>query len=84
MIALGSVMDGPSADLIQREMDPAYQTILNMLATNSSSRVRFGCAWLISQIVKFSPQLVFMKQENLQKLIEVGLANIQSDHMQVR
>lgn len=31
MMALGSVMDGPSVDAIQRELDPAYATIFALL-----------------------------------------------------
>ena len=48
-------MDGPSSDNIQLEMDPAYLSIMSMMGQNDSSRVRSATAWLISQMVKFSP-----------------------------
>ena len=47
MIALGSVMDGPSVDAIQRELDPAYATVFALLGQSGSARVRHATAWLI-------------------------------------
>ena len=47
IIALGSVMDGPSVDAIQRELDPAYATVFALLGQSGSARVRYATAWLI-------------------------------------
>lgn len=70
MIALGSVMEGPSAEAIERDVGPAYMTIFHMLATSQSSRVRQASAWLISQLVKNAPLMIFRNQENLKILME--------------
>lgn len=48
LIALGSITEGPSPDIITKEFDPAYPTIVQMLSTSHSSRVRFAAAWLIA------------------------------------
>ena len=69
MIALGSVMEGPSADALARELDPAYATIFHMWDTAQSSRVRQATAWLISMIAKFAPQLVFKNEETLRLMM---------------
>ena len=76
MLALGSVMEGPSQEAICRELEMAYKTIFDMLSSSSSSRVRQATAWLISQIVKNAPMLVFTKEENLKMLMEKGLIHI--------
>ena len=48
MVALGSVMEGPSEEHIQQQIEPAFSSIFNMLQTSQSSRVRYATAWLIS------------------------------------
>lgn len=48
MLALGSIMDGPSAQALTQELEPAYQTIFQMWDSSASSRVRVVTAWLIS------------------------------------
>ena len=55
MVALGSVLDGPSPDHIQRELDPAYPAIVATLGAAQSSRVRGATAWLVAQMVRFAP-----------------------------
>ena len=34
MVALGSVIEGPSQEAIQREIQPAYMTIFHMLSSS--------------------------------------------------
>ena len=77
-------MDGPSAQALTQELEPAYQTIFQMWDSSASSRVRVVTAWLISQIAKFAPQLIFNSQENLALLMQKGLIHIQQDHIQVQ
>lgn len=48
LIALGSICEGPSADKIAKEFDPAFPLIVKMLSTSQSSRVRQAAAWVIS------------------------------------
>lgn len=48
MLALGSIMDGPSAEALTREFEPAYETIFILWDSASSSRVRQATAWLIA------------------------------------
>lgn len=73
MIALGSITEGPSPDMITKEFDPAYPSILQMLSTSHSSRVRYGAAWLISQLTKNAPNLLLQSDQNLATLIDVGI-----------
>ena len=84
MVALGSVMEGPSVDAIQRELEPAYATVFALLGSSGSARVRFATAWLIMQIARHSPQLVFSKQENVRLLMEQGMSHIEQDHIQIK
>jgi len=76
MVALASVMDGPSSDAISREVEPALPTIFNMLSSSQSSRVRQATAWLISQMIKHAPAIFLNKQEHLKSLMEKGLTHI--------
>ena len=48
MITLGSVMEGPSSEALQRNLAPAYATIFQMWDSSPSSRVRQSTAWLIA------------------------------------
>ena len=84
MVALGSIMDGPSQEAIQREIEPAYQTIFHMLSNSQSSRVRQASAWLIPQLVKNAPRMVLCNQENLKMLMTTGLNHLEKDHIQVK
>lgn len=76
MVALASVMDGPSSDAISREAEPALPTIFNMLSTSQSSRVRQATAWLISQMVKHAPAIFMTNEGHLKSLMEKGLTHI--------
>ena len=59
--------------MITKEFDPAYPSILQMLSTSHSSRVRYGAAWLISQLTKNAPNLLLQSDQNLATLIDVGI-----------
>ncbi len=48
MLALGSVMEGPSAEALACEFAPAYETIFLLWDGASESRVRQATAWLIA------------------------------------
>ncbi len=74
-------MEGPSAQALTQQLEPAYETIFQMWDSSASSRVRVVTAWLISQIAKFAPQLIFSTQDNLALLMQKGLIHIQQDHM---
>ena len=84
MLALGSVLDGPSPEYILQEVGPAYGSIITMMNQSQSSRVRKTAAWVIMLLVTHSPMLIFSSQDNLNLLIEKGLEHIEHDHYLIR
>ena len=83
MMALGSIMEGPTVGALVNKLTPAYATIFQMWDQSPSSRVRMSTAFLISQITKYAPQLILNSPENLNLLMQNGLTHMRQDHIQV-
>jgi len=59
MVALGAVLEGPSSDLIALNMDQVYPSLFTLFDNSDKSKLRWATAWVISQLVKHAPELVF-------------------------
>ena len=60
-----------------------YPNLFNLFDNSENQRLRWATAWVITQLTKFSPQLIFKNEENLKILFDSGVSHIQQDHIQI-
>jgi hypothetical protein len=78
MTCLGSILTGPTTEYLEENLSPVFDAIMGML-TNDVARIRRTTAWVVSQMMQFSPRLVLNNEANLENLMTKMFTLLEKD-----
>ena len=76
MTALGSVLEGPSSQMLFNQMEGPLGAIMQTADTNAAPRVRFTSASVIAKTCHVVPQLLLASEANLNSMFTTCINRI--------